>query len=221
MKIGIELNNVVRDLNSQILKYYKKDIDRGFDDENIDLNVVDFAKKLPFETKKARNNFLYIDYAYEIFGCAPTTSRNVTALLNNWVLALNDLDDGNTYDVCHFSLNEMKLSVQSTYFFLSKTGCKVRETHFPINGADMWKYCDVIITANGQIVKSKPKGKIVVLIATNDNKKYAKKADLVYENILDVINDTEFTKKISSNNVEQKINIFKRIKNKIVKYIKK
>ena len=40
MKIGIELNNIVRDINKQIVKYYKKDIDKSFDDKNVNYNVL-------------------------------------------------------------------------------------------------------------------------------------------------------------------------------------
>ena len=38
MKIGIELNHIIRDVNSQMLKYYVKDIDKTFDEKKVDKN---------------------------------------------------------------------------------------------------------------------------------------------------------------------------------------
>ena len=38
MRIGIEMNNIIRDINRQMVKYYKKDIVKDFDDENINYN---------------------------------------------------------------------------------------------------------------------------------------------------------------------------------------
>ena len=69
MKIGIELNHIVRDVNSQMLKYFKKDIQKDFDDKDVDLNVSNFIETLPFKTKKQKNDFLYVD-RFAKYSCA-------------------------------------------------------------------------------------------------------------------------------------------------------
>ena len=58
IKIGIELNGVIRDINKQYLKYYLKDINPEFEDENFDLNVVDALKNLKFESESAKQSII-------------------------------------------------------------------------------------------------------------------------------------------------------------------
>lgn len=195
MKIGIELNNVLRDINSQILKYYKKDINKEFDDKNIDKNVTNFIDKIKFSSKKAKSDFMYVDYPYEIFGCAKTMQRNLSVMLNNLIASFSDIDDEN-YELCLFSLKEKGLSIQSTYYFLSKIGSRAREMYFPKKGEEMWDKCDVIVTTNKHIVNSKPVGKKVVLIKTNDNQQLIEKCDYVYDSLFDLLSDTEFLSKV-------------------------
>lgn len=212
MKIGIELNNIVRDINFQLVKYYKKDIDKTFDDENFDYDITDVLSKLKFKNKKAKHEYVYIDYPYEIFGCANTMSKNLSVAINNWLIYLHNLED-DKYDVCAFSENEESLTVQSTYFFLSKIGCRIREMFFPIKIDEMWDRCDVIITKNKKLVKNKPEGKVVVLINNNDNSKLKKDCDLSYDSLLDLINDEKFIDKVNIiRNYKPKFNLVRKIK---------
>ena len=84
MKIGIDLNGVIRDLNKQCVKYYVKDIDPTFDEETLDMGKMDILQDLPFPNKSDRNKFAYEDYPFEIYGCAPSMSRNLHTFLNGW-----------------------------------------------------------------------------------------------------------------------------------------
>lgn len=195
MKIGIELNNIVRDLNKQIIKYYKKDINQSFDDKNVNYNVTNVIDSIDFKSKKAKFEYMYVDYPYEIFGCATTTHRNLAVTINNWLVSLGNKED-EKYDVKLFSLKEEALSIQSTYYFLSKIGCRVREMFFPKDGIEMWDKCDVIITLNERIIDNKPKGKVVILINKDDNKNLQEKVDLHYDSLFDLISDTEFINKV-------------------------
>ena len=102
--IGIELNHVVRDINKQIVKYYAK-----------------------FESKHARNNFLYIDYPYEIFGCASTVEKNLSTKITSWLSDIENIEDEDIR-IAFYSLDEEALTIQSTYFFLSKIGTRVRKS---------------------------------------------------------------------------------------------
>ena len=211
MKIGIELNNIVRDLNKQIIKYYKKDINQSFDDKNVNYNVTNIIDSIDFKSKKAKFEYMYVDYPYEIFGCATTTHRNLAVTINNWLISLGNKED-DSYDVKLFSLKEEALSIQSTYYFLSKIGCRVREMFFPKDGVEMWKKCDVIITLNERIIDNKPEGKVVVLINKDDNKNLQGKVDLYYDSLFDLISDTEFINKVKQIEGVKKTSFLQKIK---------
>ena len=211
MKIGIELNNIVRDLNKQIIKYYKKDINQSFDDKNVNYNVTNVIDSIEFKSKKAKFEYMYVDYPYEIFGCAPTTHRNLAVTINNWLISLGNKED-DRYDVKLFSLKEEALSIQSTYYFLSKIGCRVREMFFPKDGVEMWDKCDVIITLNERIIDNKPEGKVVVLINKDDNKNLQGKVDLHYDSLFDLISDTEFINKVKQIEGVKKTSFIQKIK---------
>ena len=211
MKIGIELNNIVRDLNKQIIKYYKKDINQSFDDKNVNYNVTNIIDSIDFKSKKAKFEYMYVDYPYEIFGCAPTTHRNLAVTINNWLISLGNKED-DRYDVKLFSLKEEALSIQSTYYFLSKIGCRVREMFFPKDGVEMWNKCDVIITLNERIIDNKPEGKVVVLINKDDNKNLQGKVDLHYDSLFDLISDTEFINKVKQIEGVKKTSFLQKIK---------
>jgi hypothetical protein len=211
MKIGIELNNIVRDLNKQIIKYYKKDINQSFDDKNVNYNVTNIIDNIDFKSKKAKFEYMYVDYPYEIFGCAPTTHRNLAVTINNWLISLGNKED-DRYDVKFFSLKEEALSIQSTYYFLSKIGCRVREMFFPKDGIEMWDKCDVIITLNERIIDNKPEGKVVVLINKDDNKNLQEKVDLHYDSLFDLISDSEFINKVKQIEGVKKTSFLQKIK---------
>jgi hypothetical protein len=214
MKIGIELNYLIRDINSQMLKYYMKDIDKSFDDSNVETNVTKFIDSLGFKTKKAKETFLYVDYPYEIFGCAKTIDRNSSVMLNGWLEKM-DNEGYNGSEVSLFSLKENALTIQSTYYFLSKIGCRVRNMFFPKDGVDMWNKCDVIITTNERIVRNKPDDKKVVLILTKDNSHLSSLSDFVYSSFTDVIEDDTFFKMLEK--IQPKQSLFSVIKNKFKK----
>lgn len=208
MRIGIELNGIIRNINEQILDYYVKDFDKTFDKEKVKLNKVNFIKQIPFKSQKDADKFMYIDYPYEVFGCADTCSMHLSNTLNTWHKKYD-----NKNELLLFSLMESGLSIQSTYFFLSKIGCKIREVFFPKKANDIWHKCDVVITTNKDVVKSKPKYKKVVLIEKSDNKHLIKNADLTYKTLDEICEDKDFFKKIGKVKKPSKNNIWQKIKN--------
>ena len=209
MKIGIEINTVIRDINSQMLKYYIKDIDKHFDDSLIDLNKISIIDDLKFPSKKAKEDFLYVDYPFEIFGCAKTSHRNISPMFNKW---MDDLENERVkYDVSLFSLKENALTIQSSFHFLSKIGSRVRSVFFPKDGKNMWENFDIIITTNERIVKNKPDGKVVILIQTSDNKHLFRKSDFVYASFYDFLLDKSCLK-LAKKRIK-KVSWFGKIKN--------
>ena len=183
IKIGIELNGVIRNINKQYLKYYLKDINPEFDDTDIDLNANDFVEKLPFPNKSDRKKFVYEDYPYEIFGCAAPMTRNLHTFINGWIHELSSKYEDKGYDVSFFSLGEEELSIQSTYFYLSKSGSRVRRTFFPKDYNELFDEYDIIITANKDIAINSYEDNFVILINNTDNSEYNEYADYVFNDL--------------------------------------
>lgn len=197
IRIGIELNHVVRNINKQILKYYQKDIDPSLDLEDID-EKDDAFKYAKFETLTDKNEFIYIDYPYEIFGTAKTIDKNLPSLINNWMAEMTNRED-EEFLVVYYSLNEEALTIQSSYFFLSKIGTRVREVFFPKTIEEIWEKCDVVITANENVLKNKPENKQTVKIVTTFNRDNEAKCDFEYESMISIIEDKCFLDKILEN----------------------
>lgn len=193
--IAIELNHVVRNVNKQILKYYQKDIKPELDIDNID-EKDDVFKYATFDSSRDRNEFLYIDYPYEIFGCAKTMDKDLMVKINNWLASLTNEED-ETYKVIYYSLNEEALTIQSTYFFLSKIGTRVREFLFPLDPKEIIDRADVVVTSNSSMIDmASGSNTKVVLINRPTNKDAKDKAFLSYDSLTDLIDDNEFLKKI-------------------------
>lgn len=194
LTIGVELNHVVRNVNKQLLKYYQKEFDPSLEIEDLDDRVDVISKYMKFKSKKQKYNFIYIDYPYEIFGCAGTSENKLAAKITNWLVNISNIEEEDIR-IVFYSLNEDALAIQSTFFFLSKIGARVRKVFFPKNVKEVWDECDVVITANNQLFEEEiPEGKKVVLIDREFNKENQEKAFLHYGNLSEVIDDNNFLK---------------------------
>ena len=194
--IGVELNHVVRNINKQIIKYYAKEYAPDVDLDDIDDRedvLKTFAK---FDSKYERNNFLFIDYAYEIFGCANTMEKKLAVKITNWLTDISNIEDEDIR-IIFYSMNEEAITIQSTFFFLSKIGTRVRKVVFPKSIEEVWEECDVVITARDEFFEKEiPEGKKVVLINRPFNKDCKNKAFLNYDNLTEIITDEEFFNKL-------------------------
>ena len=194
--IGVELNHVVRNINKQIIKYYAKEYARDVDPDDIDDRedvLKTFAK---FDSKYERNNFIFIDYPYEIFGCANTMEKKLAVKITNWLTDISNIEDEDIR-IIFYSMNEEAITIQSTFFFLSKIGTRVRKVIFPKSIEEVWKECDVVITARDEFFEKEiPEGKKVVLINRPFNKDCKDKAFLNYDNLSEIITDEEFFNKL-------------------------
>lgn len=194
--IGVELNHVVRNINKQIVKYYAKEYAPDVDPDDIDYRedvLKTFAK---FDSKYERNNFLYIDYPYEIFGCANTMEKKLAVKITNWLTDISNIEDEDIR-IIFYSMNEEAITIQSTFFFLSKIGTRVRKVIFPKSIEEVWEECDVVITARDEFFEKEiPEGKKVVLINRPFNKDCKDKAFLNYDNLSEIITDEEFFNKL-------------------------
>ena len=194
--IGIELNHVVRNINKQIVKYYAKAYDPEADIDDIDDSQDVFKTYAKFKSNYDKNNFIYIDYPYEIFGCANTMEMKLSTKITNWLSEITNIEDEDIR-IVFYSLNEEALTIQSTFFFLSKIGTRVRKVFFPKDINEVWEECDVVITARDEFFeKELPEGKKIVLINRPFNEEYKEKAFLNYDNLSSVIEDNDFFNKI-------------------------
>lgn len=194
--IGVELNHVVRNINKQIIKYYVKEYAPDVDPDDIDDRedvLKTFAK---FDSKYERNNFIFIDYPYEIFGCANTMEKKLAVKITNWLTDISNIEDEDIR-IIFYSMNEEAITIQSTFFFLSKIGTRVRKVIFPKSIEEVWEECDVVITARDEFFEKEiPEGKKVVLINRPFNKDCKDKAFLNYDNLSEIITDEEFFNKL-------------------------
>lgn len=194
--IGVELNHVVRNINKQIIKYYAKEYAPDVDPDDIDDRedvLKTFAK---FDSKYERNNFIFIDYPYEIFGCANTMEKKLAVKITNWLTDISNIEDEDIR-IIFYSMNEEAITIQSTFFFLSKIGTRVRKVIFPKSIEEVWEECDVVITARDEFFEKEiPEGKKVVLINRPFNKDCKDKAFLNYDNLSEIITDEEFFNKL-------------------------
>lgn len=197
IRIAIELNHVYRAINTQILKYYQKGIDEDFDEfDEIKPEEVEIEKLLKFENDKQKYDFMFIDYPFEIFGCGKTVDSDLPAYFNEWLENLSD-EDNEEYEVMFFSINEKDLSIQSSYFFLAKTGTRCRKVIFPKDSSYIWNEADVVITVNENVINTKKDNKKSVLIKKDYNENLVSKSDFVYNSLIDIINDKDFLNKIN------------------------
>ena len=196
LTIGVELNHVVRNINKQILKYYAKEFDPSMDWEELDDKVDVIEKYTNFKSKFEKNNFIYIDYPYEIFGCANTMEKKLAVRITNWLSDITNIEDEDIR-IIFYSLDEDALTIQSTYFFLSKIGARVRKVIFPKTIDELWEECDAVITARNEFFEREtPEGKKVILINRDFNKEHKDEAFLNYDNLSDVISDNNFFNKL-------------------------
>lgn len=187
MKIAIDLNDVLRAYTRNFAKIFKREYDHTFDETTIEITTNNLEEIFPFESKVEYNRFVYQDYPFELFGSCDTISKDVSPCFTQWLTKLRDIDTEETIDIMIVSTMEYGLSIQSSYFFLSKLGCKVREVYFPSDSLTIWDKCDILITANPKLIDNKPEGKKVIKISTDYNKD--NKSDDTFEVITDYFND--------------------------------
>ena len=201
MKIGITLNEVFRDFVGQLAYTYDKYVDEidVTEDSVTNFNLIEHFK---FKSVDELNKFLYGEAALEIFGHADQLHENVFTLFNNFLM---DIEDFTNHKVVIVSREAMK-SIPSTFFFLSKLGCKATDLKFVTNYEDKWNDVDVLITANPRALEAKPEGKISVKVNASYNKDIP--ADFEIDNIMEFMLDEGLREKI----LNTKVTTFEEVK---------
>lgn len=198
MRIAIDLNDVIRDYSNNFVRYYIEGYNHEFNLSDFEFWSNNPRHVFEFSSDASYYNFVYNDYSFELYGKCPTCSKNTQVELNEFVeKTIPDLDENDNVELLVVSPMEYGLSIGNTYFFLSKVGCKIREVYFPINTVTVWDKCDVLITANPDLINSKPEEKVVVKIETEYNKEL--NGDYNYNSFSSFVKNIDNIKKIINN----------------------
>jgi hypothetical protein len=173
MKIGIELNGVLRDTLKKIQQEYEKwYLNNPFRDENeeddfkyevmSDLTSLDIMNHLKFKNEDELYNFLYKEHTMEIFGHAGSVEPSGLLELNEFYLDMRE-----SHDIIVVS-EEIGKSKPASLFFISKFGCLVESVKFYSESTinSLWDSVDILLTANPKLLLNHPKNKIVIKFNT-------------------------------------------------------
>ena len=194
MTICIDINEVVRDYLRAFTKQYNKVVDPYFDIEYDDINDFNLMNIFPFLDEEgnpnpaAFNSFRFEDCAFEIYSRADLMERNLPACLNLWINGtLRNFDEDKNPEVILFSPFELNLSIPSTLGFLARVGMRFRNIEFPIDSTKMWDKCDIMITANPDLINMTPEGKYSFKINAPYNQEA--KGTFEYDSLVELIKD--------------------------------
>ena len=175
MRIGIELNGVLRDTLKKIQQEYEKwyienpfrdEVEDSFEYQVIsDLISLDIMNHLKFKDEDELYNFLYKEHTMEIFGHAGSVEVSSMMDFNEFYLDVRD-----NHDILIVS-DEMGKSKPASLFFISKFGCLVETVKFYSESTinSMWDSIDVLLTANPKLLLKHPEDKKVIKFNTNYN----------------------------------------------------
>jgi hypothetical protein len=191
MRIGIEINGVLRDTIGKFTQLYEKhmieekdsdsktfDIDMSGNTEELvsaeefeykilgDVTSLDLMEHFRFNDENELYSFMYEDFVMQIFGHAGSTETFTFNDLNEIYLKYRDNNE------MMILSDEMGRSKPASLFFLSKFGCLLEKIKFYSNSTinSMWNEIDVLLTSNPTLLLEKPKDKIVVKFNTIYNK---------------------------------------------------
>jgi len=170
MKIGIELNGVLRDTLKKIQQEYEKwyientlNEDEEFEYEVIsDLTSLNISDHLKFKDKDELYDFLYKEHTMEIFGHAGSVEISGMMDFNEFYLDMRD-----NHDILIVS-DEIGKSKPASLFFISKFGCLVELVRFYSESTinSLWDSVDILLTANPKLLLNHPENKTVIKFDT-------------------------------------------------------
>jgi hypothetical protein len=179
MKIGIEINGVLRDTLTKIQQEYEKwylnenwkELKLIEDDSEIERKVIsdvtslELNNHLAFKNQDEIYDFLYKEHTMEIFGHASSVEYNGMNDLNDFYVDTRD-----NHDILIVS-DEMGKSKPASLFFLAKFGCLVEQVKFYSESTinSLWDSIDILLTANSNLLLNHPEGKIVIKYNTTYN----------------------------------------------------
>ena len=176
MRIGIEVNGVLRNTIEKIAQTYQKFlIDRvdGLEETedfkyevNLPIESLNLRDFLNFKDDEELYTFLYEEFPMEIFGHSQSTEYSTFNDLNELYIRLRE-----DHDFIIVS-DEIGKSKPATLFFLSKFGCQFEKIKFYSNYTinSMWDEIDILLTANPALLLDYPSDKKIIKFNTVYNK---------------------------------------------------
>lgn len=189
-KIGIEVNGVLRNTLGKIQQTYEKFLiennstektyilDESGNTESIiqeeefeyevlgNIDSLNLLNHFKFKSDDELYEFLYQEFAMQIFGHAESSEMHTFHTLNDIYLKYRS-----TNDIVIVS-DEIGKSKPATLFFLSKFGCQVEKVKFYSDTTknSIWDEVDVLISANPSLIEDHPENKVVIKFNTQYNK---------------------------------------------------
>jgi hypothetical protein len=170
VKIGVEINGVLRDTLKKISEVYEKwFIENPFKEEEefkyeiiSELKSLEISKHLKFKDDDELYNFLYKEFTMEIFGHAGSVEYSGMNDLNDFYLDMRE-----NHDVIIVS-DEIGKSKPASLFFLSKFGCLVENVKFYSESTinSLWSSVDVLLTANPNLLLNHPDSVTIIKYET-------------------------------------------------------
>jgi hypothetical protein len=189
-KIGIEVNGVLRNTLGKIQQTYEKFLiennstektyilDESGNTESIiqeeefeyevlgNIDSLNLLNHFKFKSDDELYEFLYQEFAMQIFGHAESSEMHTFHTLNDIYLKYRS-----TNDIVIVS-DEIGKSKPATLFFLSKFGCQVEKVKFYSDTTknSIWDEVDVLVSANPSLIEDHPENKVVIKFNTQYNK---------------------------------------------------
>lgn len=183
MRVGIDVNGVLRNTIGKITQVYQKFYVDGYsNDFNDEISIIEgepfkYEMMLPvtsltlsnhfkFKNEEEYYSFLYEEHPMEIFGHSPSTEMTTFIDLNSIYV---NYRRNNDFIVIS---DEIGKSKPATLFFLSKFGCEIEKIIFFNNVTinSIWNEFDILLTSNPILLLDSPSDKTVVKFETDYNK---------------------------------------------------
>jgi hypothetical protein len=184
MRIGVEINGVLRNTLGKVEQTYQKFmIDKTEGIETDDDFIYEIKKPITslsiqnhftFKDEEELYSFLYEEFPMEIFGHSQSTEYSTFNDLNEIYVKLR-----NDHDFIIVS-DEIGKSKPASLFFLSKFGCEFEKVKFYSNTTinSMWNEIDVLLTANPALLLEHPLDKVLIKYNTEYNNEIITKYEI-------------------------------------------
>jgi hypothetical protein len=158
MKIGIEINGVLRDIVTKMEQVYQKYLIDEMDENSdfvyeMDLPVTsfEFGKHFKFKDDDEFYSFLYEEFVMQLFGHAPSTENST---FYDYDEIYQKHKENHRFILFSDDIGKAK---PATLFFISKFACQCDKIVFisKFNEADFKDEVDVIVTTNPNVLSSK------------------------------------------------------------------
>ena len=196
MKVGISLNNVLRDYFHQIEDTHDKYFPKEEEADDLFIQDYDLEKWVTFPVEEVSQGEMEFNPDFDEGTFMKSDETTEVAEVKNQV-TLNEF----LYEKCALEIfgyaaeipgamdivnnlmleypdvefiimsRELGLSIPSTFFFLSKTSSMCQNIRFVSEYEDHWDYVDVLVTDHPDVINSKPENKTCVVVDKEYNNK--------------------------------------------------